>query len=379
MSLSLNGLFRGVVFLGIALVLLAIGIGRLAPPPAHVQTRVSTCCVGFDGYQLPPRDGRPRFLDPQNGKILHVQFPTEDYVDRAVCSPWKNEDGETEVVTRWARRAAQGQPYQDYGLARYRFPSGDVVERISMSILPETRVCFDPRKSGRILFAACGGELFSLTLGNPEETVRGGDLLDSKPHPLHWRLKIPGASQVVLDDLCWPNLRGFENRIVVSLQILQPNRSKNVYNDAQLWWLELDAGRTQVVAAGRLIAPEAGAPDNTDEERQPNLTTAPDGSLVMAFLAHRSGEKGWRMKLTPVTTDLNGALQAVRNLVYTIAEGGAPVLPVFSADGRWVYRYTEEDPAREQVERYSVADALAGRRTRPTTLALGAQRTSWWE
>src|SRR4051794_25995592 len=104
MRLSLTGLIRLVVFLGLAACLFAIWLGRQDLGTEGFRISSVPQYSVINGFVLNDWPSNPGFLDVTNGAVKPFNPPGDDRLDFASCSPWIDEQGEYQMVGRWSRR-----------------------------------------------------------------------------------------------------------------------------------------------------------------------------------------------------------------------------------------------------------------------------------
>jgi hypothetical protein len=291
-----------------------------------------------------------------------VALPASDQVDCAVCSPWRDEEGESQVVGRWIHRQGPRQLVENIGLARYALPSGRILDRVPLDVVPVGHPCFFPGKAARVLFAAGNGRLYQYSFENEDGTTATRDEDDEHaPQPLAWRAGGLDERGTVVIDPVWPRDPRLGGRLLVSLTHLEKHGDRPVFGPTQLWWLQIDRAGTQIEAAGQLVRRrEVSAGISLDEERLPNVAATADGSLVLAYLRRRDTLDAWYLCLAPIEIDpKTGAPTVDEANVHRGSSPLRPTLPMFSTDGQWVYALPRVRAVDEHIERFSVGRALA--------------------
>lgn len=363
MRFVFSGLLRGSLVLAAVLCLVAVGLGRVAPRPASSRTSSDVAYIPINGYHFPTDDGEPRFLDPKTGKLVRLALSEPDQVDCAVCSPWRDEAGESQVIGRWIRREGDRQLVAEIGLARYTLPSGRILDRVPLDVVPVGHPCFFPGKSARILFAAGNGRLYRYAFENEDGTAALGNDDEGTAQSLTWRVDGLEERGTVIIDPVWPRDPRLAGRLIVSMTRLEKQGDRRIFGPNQLWWLQLDRAGTQIQAAGPLVR-RRGLPAGTplDEERLPNVVATADGGLVLAYLSRRDNgrHEGWNLGLAPIDIDpATGAPSVDEANVHRVSSMVTPTLPTFSSDGQWVYALPRVRSVSEHVERFSVGRVLA--------------------
>src|SRR5947209_8169861 len=156
MQFSLTSLVRLVVFVGLALCAVAVGLGRLVPPPPRWRSLQPTRTFHLPSPVPGWVDDRPAFLDLETGRTRRLALPEGDWLDLARCAPWADERGESQVVGRWGSRSGSGTDRlsNGIGLGRFSCPEGRALDRVPVAAVPTGPPCWFPGTSARVLFAA---------------------------------------------------------------------------------------------------------------------------------------------------------------------------------------------------------------------------------
>jgi hypothetical protein len=378
MTRLLTGLFRGSCFLAVAACVAAVALARLAPRPATFRVMAANRLEAINGYHFATQRHTPRLFDTATGKFAPMELPGDDVVDCAAFSTWEDDEGRTQVVGRWVDRSGPDGLFGGFGLARYTFPSGEALDRVSLDVMPVGRICFMPGRAARVVFSGGDGKLYRFTFEDDGDASTAGEG-PARPVVVGWRERTAGPRPVALNDPIWPQETRLGGRLVVSLTLdLQTPRGRSVHS-SQLWWLELDASRTEVVAAGRVVQPGAAAPaEGVVDESRPCIAVTPDGGLAMAYLSRRAGEAGWKLRVAPVDVQSETGIPAVREeATVTLADARAHAAPIFSRDGRWVYSLRLREPKPDRFERIALPEAIRAPGSSRTHIALRTGRPTW--
>ena len=357
---SLNALVRLAALLTLVSGTVAVAMARLAPTPAHFRMATPPHYGVINGFVMESELNTPRFLDAATGAVRKLVLPEGDRFEYGACSPWVDEQGESQVVGRWMREAtASGTPHQrlydSFGLARYALPSGRVLNRIALEVLPLSHPCWFPDMTARVIYAGGDGHLYLLDFTATDRADAGDD---PTPRRVLWQCARPGAGLMIADPV-WSGDPRLGRRLIVSLRY-DGGAASGAMKPAQLWWVSLSPDGRAVVDAGALTgggtSAEAGRPN---EERFPNLAATPDGTLVLAHFARATVSNEWTLRLSPVDFDGTGGAPRVRpGSDRVIADGLVSVLTPFSADGRWLYGIPRHSPS-DQVVRFPTTSAAA--------------------
>ncbi|WP_435005743.1 hypothetical protein P12x_003536 [Tundrisphaera lichenicola] len=368
MSLSFTSLVRLIGMLAIATTILAVGVSRLESPKATQREMSVPNLMNINEYFLGFKDRKTRWLDTESGAISVVLLEGDDLFEGASCSPWTDENGGRQIVGRWTSRTAQGAGSMscDFGLARYSFPGGKLLDQVSTDVVPVGPPCWYPGTHARILFEAGDGRLYRYAFES-EPGLRGGQghalgLGDSRPTPLSWLCEKPGQADVFMSDLSWPRDSRLEGRLVVSMRVqIEGADGKLNYTRNRLWWIRLDRTGTEIVEAGPLTLHEEEVGDAGEyEERGGSISTLPDGRLVLAYLRKDVIKKeGWELRVIPIRFDEDGhtpgALPADARI---LASSCQSFHPSFSLDGRWISVLVGRGPELSRVARVPIDESL---------------------
>jgi hypothetical protein len=358
---------RPVALAALVLTALAIALGRgQALPEVEGDRRPEAPRYHFiRAYAFRRPEDRPRLLDAVNGCLMPGPVLRDGSIADAACSPWRDDRGRSQMVGPWKRGRGQGdrREVQVVGLARFTVPDGELLDRVPLDIPTASRPCWLPGPAARVLFAAGDGRLYRLDFDDGPGGRPARAAGERRPRPLAWRAEAPAPHGLFLAEPTWPADPRLGGRIVASAIIPGRPGVRTADEGQHLWWLRLDPGATAIEAAVRLTVPaSAGAARVPDDERLPALGTAPDGTLVLAYLARPAGEPRWQLRLAPVAIDPAGDPGVDPASAQMVARQCAASPPVFSPDGRWVYAVLDRgEGAPALVVRHEVAEALAGR------------------
>jgi hypothetical protein len=296
--------------------------------------------VGKTWFYDPP--GTFRLLDTETGEVMHGTIPGELRFDQFSCSPWRDGQGQYHLVGRWinVKGVEHDSLSEPVGLARYAFPEGRLLERIGLEVTPIGRPCWFPDRSERVVFSGGDTQIYVYDFS----TARGGGGRDRAPAPrmLRWQVDGVATRRVVHTDLCWPSDPALRGRLLVAME--HPAVNSRTVRSLRLWWLELSADGTEIRPIEPVIVSDGRGPaPPRDEERFPSIGTSPGRGLHLAYLARDHGRTPWELWLMPVVPDgSNRPPRVPASAGRRLAEGCAPLLPVFSGDGRWVYAWLSE-------------------------------------
>lgn len=304
-------------------------------------------------------------MDVETGTLTPLPVADGDVLEAASCSPFVDERGQRQVVGRWTSRTKDGplSISHDFGLARYTFPGGEALDRVSTGIVPVGPPCWFPGTRARVLFAACDGALYHLAFEPRPAPLReagSGPGGGGRPRPVTWRCPMPGSGAVYMNDLSWPVDPRMGGRVVVGLRVQRsPTVGPRSFAPTRLWWLALNHAGTEIVDAGPLVNAEGGGHATEFEERSPTVGTLPDGRMVLAYLRRESASIGWVLRLAPIRIESDGRAPVVlESSGRALADRCQPAHPAPSTDGRWLNVVVGGGSPEGRIRRIPIADAL---------------------
>lgn len=348
MSFSFSSLVRLIVFLALGSTTLAVALSKLDPPTPVWRTRVATRYSNLNEYFMNFTERTPRWLDAESGQILSTPLDDADVLEAASSAPWVDDQGEYQVAGRWSSRTRKG-PMSistDFGLARYSFPSGRLLDHVSTEIVPVCPPCWFPGTRARILFAGGDGELYHYAFES-ELHAKGLETevnRDDRPTLVEWACPKPGLGKVFLSDLSWPEDPRLSGYVVVSLREQSPDTEAfRTFSGATLWWLKLNNAGTEIVEAGRLnVSDVPGHREFPIDQRSPTVGTLADGKPVVAYLVENEDRKSWDLRLAPIEFEGDHHLpKALESKSVRLACNCQPAHPSFTKDGRWINAVAE--------------------------------------
>jgi hypothetical protein len=333
MRISLTNLIRMMAFAGLALCVVAVGLGHMAGDAPDLRSPRHVERVWVHPFLLGRPDPGPEFLDVGTGRFWRPGLPAGDRLEYGSLAPWRGPRGETQVVGRWASRSGSDarQVVNQFGLGRFSLPDGRALDRVPLSILPVGPPCWFPGTSARVLFAAGDGRIYRFAFEGPEGR-------DPHPQPLSWAEGVFPEGRIILGDPSWPAEPRLGGRALAVVSRVEDEGGASRFDGPRIWWLRLDPDGARIEAAGPLTGPATSDPESAQVlERHPMVGPAPGGGLVLAYLARRLDRGEWQVRVAPLEADARtGALRADIAAVRVLAEDCLPVPPTFSADGRWI-------------------------------------------
>ncbi|MBX6316444.1 MAG: hypothetical protein IRY99_26565, partial [Isosphaeraceae bacterium] len=346
---------------GLILVAVAVALGRLVPPDEgrvlvperyRVVNGHLASAAPLLGREVPRDAQKPRLLDLVTGRLELLPLPEGEYLAQASLSPWRDRRGERQLVGRWSCFDPKGSVHGG-GLARFRFPSGEAIDRVDMDLLPRSPVCWYPGTRARVLFAAADGQLYQFAF----EAAGGLPGADARPQPLAWRSARPGTGQVALDEPTWPTALRLGGRLIVALRTIALRHGDHRGEPARLWWLRLDQAGTAIIAAGPLT--RCDPLDPVEDEHFPAVGAGPEGRLLLAYLVRREDGPPTRyeLRVAPVHFDpASGAPYTLRSEARALAEDCIAVAPAFTPDDQSIICITLAGTSTAQPRLVSLRD-----------------------
>ncbi len=367
MNFSFSSLIRLLVLLAVGTTMLAVGLSRLDPPKPERRTRQHTRYANINEYFLEVENRIPQWLDSETGRIEAHAPEDGDVLEAASCSPWVDEKGRRQVIGRWSNRTKAGplSTSQDFGLARYTFPSGEVLDQVSTEIVPVAPPCWYPGTRARVLFVAGDGMLYHYAF-EPDRSQKEPEpesKHDLSPKRLTWRCGTPGSGKIFISDVTWPEDPRMAGCVVVSLheQATSSDGARH-FAKTKLWWLKLNLAGTEVVDAAPLLEQDGVSSGEKSDLRSPTVGTLADGTLVLAYLTQASRESGWKLRVTPVELEGDHQVPKARESRSLVLEKRCqPASPSFSSDGRWLNAITVPDEKNGRITRLSTARLFESR------------------
>lgn len=358
MSFSFSSLVRLLVIVGLGVTLTAIGIARLDPPRSPLRTRMASKYFHINEYFVDLADRKPHWVDSETGSVFAHSLADGDVLQAASCSPWSDEKGQYQVVGRWSSRTKEG-PMSistDFGLARYSFPGGRMLDQVSTEIVPIAPPCWFPGTRARVLFVAGDGEIYQYAF-EPDPLTKQNDPAagrDPRPAPLAWICPRPGRGKVFVGDPSCPEDPRMRGYVVVTLrEQAEENSSARSFTHSSLWWLRLDLEGHEIIEAGRLLDDMPRARDDSSiDYRRPMVGSLPNGHLVIAYQAERPGESTWDLRIAPIELEGDRGLPLARHSrSLRLSTHCHPSQPSFSADSRWLNSIEEAAGVKGRVTR----------------------------
>lgn len=361
MSFSFSSMVRLTVLLAISGTIVAVGVSRLDPPKALKRSRQPVTNFNINDFFLNVADHKPRWLDSETGEMTLAPFFVDDVLEAASSSPWVDESGHHQVVGRWANRTFEGPRTisDEFGLARFSFPDGRVLDRVPTETYPAGPPCWLPGVQARVLFAAGDGQLYRFSFESDFPTTSSEGLrepVDSEPKVLTWACPKPEGCDVFIGDISWPEDPRMGGRLVVSLRVHERDEfGARRFSKTQLWWLKLNHSATRIIEAGPLINHDLkDSLTRSFDERSPTVAALPDGSLGLAYTRQTEFGLGWSVCLATLSTDTeHRPVPAIESKTRLVVPQSYPAPLAFSSNGKWLNALVGEKDSDESIGRFS--------------------------
>jgi hypothetical protein len=350
--MNLMNLVRSMGFLAFGWTVLALAVGASGVwspslpkanfflPKPSLQQVVTIRDPAWTGVE------QMRLVDQVTGKSVPMGLPAGEVWALLTVSPWRDRNGNLEVVGRWARHGRTVGEESFSGLGRFRLPDATVLSRVSLEIIATGRPCLLPGPAGEILFPSGDGRLYRCNLSeNSQGDARPSLLLEERAEsagtgsarPVRWRCEQPGTGlNYLIDPVCSPEPR-LREYVFVSLSSQTCRGKKPLQEPHKLWWLKMNERYDEIQAAGPLIGLDSkNRPIESVVERFPTVTVDADGRLSLWYMTRKPEVKPWRLYSARLEVDPETG--APRVLPGEMAPGDfAEGPPLSSADGKLVF------------------------------------------
>ena len=320
----------------LGLTVVAAGIGRMNPPPPIRRMPRPALRVELEDWRKPSAwKLEYRLRDPATGRLEHFTAPGGDRLNNASCSPWRDSEDRSQLVAQWVSFEGRGSGMipSGSGIARYSLPEGELMDRVQLESPATSPPCWYPGTEARILFPAGDGWLYHYNFDEPDDEP--GNDGANRPRPLAWPDRPQGLEKIVFFHATWPEDPRLKGRLIVGLSRIEVSGKGSRFTTPKIWWLQLDPGGTTVQAAGRLTGPCED--DAVIQETHPQVTTTPDGRLMLSYTVAPPGTPEGRPRLVPIAFDpATDAPFALETASDAPAEDCPPMASGRSAIGRQV-------------------------------------------
>lgn len=370
----LSSLARPVLALALVSSTAALVLARLAPAERGWRTPSETRYASVNAFYLDQCRRGSIWVDRDGGPPLDLGFGENELLEYASCSPWRDEQGHSQIVGRWSWNLRSGSSDTSYGLARFSLPDGELLDHVETDVVPVSSPCWYPGTRARVLFAAGDGMLYQYNF----EAAESGDGRDGRreaqPHPLTWNCAVPGGDGVFLSEPNWPSDPRFSHLLFVGLRKTVTSKARLSSTSTQIWWLRLSDDGGSIDEAGLLLEPSADGEESN--YRCPTFGEAPGGRPVLAYY-RRHERRSSELYVVPIDLDPESRCPRTASAPGSmIADRCLTSPPFFSRDGRWISVVQGIGGDRGVVRRIPLAlgtDAVASLPS-PSALVAGAAR-----
>ncbi len=327
------------------LVLVAIGLGRFREPNPLIRTPFTVQHVYLGNESSGARSQGLTFLNLANGRVQSIPLPDEHTLEVVSLAPWRDERGRGQMAGRWIRRRCEGieRIGEDFGLGRYSFPDGQVINQVATDVLPTSPPCWLPGPDARIVFVSGNGRLYRFAFEGSTEPDASEEGCDARPWPLQWAAASGhSADDFHIGEISMPTDGRLTGYLLGAVRVRPTDPNHMNYSNPQIWWFRIDPEARNVLAAGRLtpaVTSSVNGEENAPSERFPCLSSTPDGSASLAYLVRQPGEKEWKLRVVPIRIDPSDRHPEVvgEPPLRILADHCLPSPPAFSKDGFEVY------------------------------------------
>jgi hypothetical protein len=363
MRITMTSLIRLAVVTALTASCAAVGISRLAPPERPWRMPCPVEYAAFNEFFLNDGTQGLRWVSRNGEGTIRLPFLADENLDYAACSPWRDDQGRSQVAGRWSRgiRAGAG----ELGIARLSFPDGEVLDHIVTNAIPLGAPCWYPGTTARILFASGDGQLYDYAFESPGTTQVDASApsiygADAAPRLIANHCPALADRDLFVSDPHWPTDSRFSRTIFVSLRSIETGVPHPVFNTCEIWWLRLSDNGRAIEDGGRLLDVPDDTAEGEAEERCPTLGRTPEGKLSLAYL-RKTDSQPWELRAVAITFD-----GKTRRPVASPGRGVKlmvdcqPCQPTFTTDGRHILVVGSGSGTRGELRRVEV-DLSGGR------------------
>lgn len=361
MAAALGSLVRRLVVVALCACGLAVYVARLEPPRNTFHRWSESRYAAYNAtFFAPIREGT-QLLDTETGDLEPLKVPRGERLEWIGFSNWVDDQGESVAAGRWAASTGVGgaKSYQAIGIGRFSLPSGRPLDRVCMTRVPASELCWYPRSAARVLFGAADGRLYRYDFPR----IQQGDtaVTEGEPQAINWPNPPAGVSEVWMQEPTWPTDPRLDGRLFAVVRFQWIGVPHSEPQPHQIWWLRLDASGRSVVEAGRLANDEPDGDVATDtciDERLPRVAPAAGGDLMLAYSISRSCAPLGELRVARITFDPQTHIPSIRHAESRkLVEGCMSAPAVFTPSSDALF-------------------ALTGRPDRPTALRR-IDRSGW--
>lgn len=331
MSLPTISIVRFTVYGAVVATAFAVGVGRWANSQSSRTSGFENRYVHILRDYVVDRDPSPAFIDVRTGTPMRLRLPEGERLEHASVSPWRDAVGAAQVVGLWSRHRGEGatRVTEQYGLARYTFPDGTLLDRFAVTPFPSSVPCWLPGRLARVIYPAGDGRLYRFAF-------EGGDAREPRPQRVRTTegTGLPENLAIADVSVAWSDENGVV--LIASACVADTQTAQGLPATARLWWLRLDREGSLILGGGVLGPLETGQ-GTPGTLRFPVLGRDPSGTRWLACAGRRHGAPGWNLHVTEIEVDTNSMtprlVPATGRIVGSACRNS---VPAFSDDGGWV-------------------------------------------
>jgi hypothetical protein len=311
--------------------------------------------------EQPTVEERCYLIDRESNLCQVVHLPEENAWGPVSVSPWSDSEGHTDAVGPCYSLPLSEGGTQFWGLARFQFPEGRIIEKVHLDVLPTSRPCWSPERPGRILFAAGDGKLYWMDFQDEGDDGLGGtpssrDARFAIPQAVQWNCSPLMTRSLIIADPTWPGDARLRHLLFATGTPQVSREERTSTHVPQIWWFMLSHDGTTIEAAGQMEQPADVATEST-VQRFPTIGVDRRGKTHLFYLARTRGNRALRLEAVPI--EIDGANRQPR-----VVAGSRPVVlesdaaltpPLVAADGLSVIGVTR---GSGQLKRYRIDEKL---------------------
>ncbi len=302
-------------------------------------------------YVAPSEGAGATLFNSATGAFSQLILPAGEMLDHARLSPWRDQDGNWQIVgswTRWRGRAGESRLVQA-GILRMTYPEGRVLDRIETSEVPIGPPCWMPGSKARVVYSSINGNLYSLDFEPAVPLGRDG----LQPRIITWSSRPESLKLVQLNDPYWPTDPRFGGKLLVSLSFRDPRMKDRMQLTSQIWWLELDSGECEVTGAGPVTLQPPS--ERRVDELSPVVWAGSSGELLLASLSQDPDTRTWQVHVAPILFR-DGVPRSMAVKGRPVPSTYRPEYPIFNPAGSEVICLLSQGKGRPTPTRVAIDD-----------------------
>lgn len=277
---------------GAGVLVLAVLAGKLVEGGLSVRQDVDEGPVQINNAAGRLQTGAVWMMDPTNARLKEFRIRAAGTLEQASVSPWQDIWGNRLAVGRWCTPLANDGLETDFGIGRFEYPSGRLLELVRVQSLPAAPPVWSPAPRAMIFYPGQDGRLYKLDFDAEEGSAHRGPREVTFPENVWWG---PDKGAQVLS-ACRPKGPGFGNLLVVSIRIMANHLGPDA-SPEQIWWLRLDSDESKILEGHRLTEDR---PKRARQEHLPAVYARPGGPAMLAYVAKNWEEDLWELRIAPL-------------------------------------------------------------------------------